>query len=137
MALFREADTNGNKEVDMEELQDALARHEDGPELAQGNGFRLAQVLDGKMPSAKDIMELFDRNGDGAIQQEEYLDTLMAIAEEHDYKPTKGDKRMAMALFREADQNNNGEIDKEELLDAMARLEDEPRLAQGNGFRLA
>ena len=112
----------------------AVKLHATGPGRRAG---RLAQVLDGKMPDAGDIMELFDRNGDGAINKEEYLDTLADIAEEHNYKPTKGDKRMAMALFREADQNDNGEIDKEELLDAMARLEDEPRLAQGNGFRLA
>jgi len=75
------------------------------------------------MPDAEDIMEVFDRNGDGAINKEEYLDTLADIAEEHGYKPTKGDKKMAMALFREADQNKNGEVDMEELKDALARID--------------
>merc|ERR1712087_795335 len=76
--------------------------------LAQGRrSSRLAELLATKGPSADEIMEMFDHNGDGEIGVEEFKDQLMAIAEEHDYEPSEDDKDMAMKMFRMADQNKS------------------------------
>ena len=96
----------------------------EGRRLAQGRGFRLAELLATKGPSADDIMEMFDHNGDGEIGKEEFLDQLGEIARDHDYEPTEDDRDMAMKMFRMADQDKSGSVSREELLDAMEAMDD-------------
>ena len=89
-----------------------------------GRSGRLAELLATKGPSADDIMEMFDHNGDGEISKEEFKDQLLEIARDHDYEPTEEDKKQAMKMFRMADQDKSGSVSREELLDAMEAVRD-------------
>ena len=95
-----------------------------GRRLAQRDGYRLAELLATKGPSAEDIMDMFDHNGDGEIGKEEFLDQLGEIARDHDYEPTEDDRDMAMKMFRMADKDKSGSVSREELLDAMEAMDD-------------
>lgn len=71
-------------------------------------------------PTAAQIMQFFDKNGNKAISKKEFFGGLMKIAKMHKYKPTKKDKEMAGHLFDKADQDGSGEVDMKELKAAIA-----------------
>ena len=68
--------------------------------------------------SADDIMEMFDHNEDGVIDEAEFKDQMMAIAEAHDYEPTDEDKEDALAMFHDA-AGEDGLVSMDELIAAM------------------
>jgi Ca2+-binding EF-hand superfamily protein len=109
-AAFDEADTNNDDHVDRKELIAAVKKH---------------MNLSADGPSAEEIadyiMSHFDHNEDGQISVKEFRKTLKALAEEHDYKPTKEDWKEAMAMFREADTDNNKHVSRDELVAAVKK----------------
>ena len=72
----------------------------------------LAQLM---QPSAADIMEMFDHNGDGKISKEEFNNTLEALANEHNYTPSAEEIAGANAEFDKADTSGDGNVDAAEL----------------------
>ena len=72
----------------------------------------LAQLM---QPSAADIMTMFDHNNDGLISKEEFNDTLMALANEHNYKPSAEEIADANAEFDKADTSGDGNVSAKEL----------------------
>lgn len=73
----------------------------------------LAQMM---QPSAKQIMGMFDADGDGQISEEEFIMTLKTLAKEHNYEPTDEDINQAVIEFNKADVNGSGFVEEGELL---------------------
>ena len=72
----------------------------------------LAQLM---QPSAKEIMEMFDTDGDGKITKAEFKATLKKLAREQDFEPTEGDMKRADAEFDKTDTSGDGVVSMDEL----------------------
>ena len=72
----------------------------------------LAQLM---QPSAKEIMTMFDADGDGKITKQEFEETLQKLAEEQGFEPTERDLERAEAEFDKTDTSGDGIVDMAEL----------------------
>ena len=80
---------------------------------AERSGMQvLAQLM---QPSAADIMNMFDADGDGKITKDEFTETLQKLAEDQGFEPTAGDMKRAEDEFDKTDTSGDGTVDTKEL----------------------
>lgn len=96
MTVFQKFDTDGNGSIDSEEIKKMMSQLD----VEQGDN------------SIEEMVKEADKNGDGEVDFEEFLQLLLVIERESDLQAT----------FNRFDLDGNGFIDREELTKVFSEL---------------